>query len=241
VAGSAQTLKAAFWRSVLATISVAAGFQTPTGLGERGAILPYYVANLNIEAPYATLTGKYEEYPNLDAALEARAALAITGADDIEAVMIEADPAGHADQFDGSTAKRRPTQVVEAQFAQPFLVATALVQGKVGIAEVDGLGDAAVLALSDRIAGMTREGRPSRSLSITVRRSDGRSITVEATDPIGLPQKPLSDAQFEAKFRDCARNAVRPLSDASVDTVLAAIERLETLADVRELLAPFAA
>jgi predicted helicase len=29
------------------------------------AILPYYVANLNIEATYAALTGDYEEYPNL--------------------------------------------------------------------------------------------------------------------------------------------------------------------------------
>jgi hypothetical protein len=60
-------------------------------------------------------------------------------------------------------------------------------------------------------------------LGITVMKTDGRSITVEATDPIGSPDKPLSDAQFEAKFRDCARNAVRPLSDASVDAALAAI------------------
>lgn len=29
------------------------------------AILPYYVANLNIEATYATITGEYEEFPNL--------------------------------------------------------------------------------------------------------------------------------------------------------------------------------
>jgi predicted helicase len=29
------------------------------------AILPYYVANLNIEASYAVLTGDYAEYPNL--------------------------------------------------------------------------------------------------------------------------------------------------------------------------------
>jgi O-methyltransferase len=65
-------------------------------------------------------------------------------------------------------------------------------------------------------------------------------VTVEASDPIGSPEKPLSDTQFEAKFRDCARNAVRPLSDASVDAVLAAIGRLEKLADARELLTPFA-
>ncbi len=29
------------------------------------AILPYYVANLNIEATYAAITGDYLEYPNL--------------------------------------------------------------------------------------------------------------------------------------------------------------------------------
>jgi predicted helicase len=29
------------------------------------AILPYYVANLNIEATYAAMTGQYAEFPNL--------------------------------------------------------------------------------------------------------------------------------------------------------------------------------
>jgi len=188
----------------------------------------------------------YKPYPcgrplhaAIDAALAARTALGIAGADDIESVTIEADPAGHTDQFGRGPAKRRPTQVVEAQFAQPFLVATALVHGKIRIAEVDGLGDTPVLALSDRIMGIARDSRPTGSLSITVRRTDGRSVTVEATDPSGSPQKPLSDAQFEAKFRDCARNALRPLSDESVDAVLSRVRQLDRVADVRELLAPF--
>ena len=43
--------------------------------------------------------------------------------------------------------QRRPTQVVEAQFAQPFLVATALVRTEFGSPMFDRLGDAAVLAL----------------------------------------------------------------------------------------------
>ena len=119
-------------------------------------------------------------------------------------------------------------------------MATALAHGKVGIAEVDGLGDPSVLALSDRIAGIAREGRKKGSLSITVQKTDGRSVTIEATDPIGSPEKPLSDAQFEAKFRDCARNAARPLSAARVDAALAAIRRLETLPHARDLIAPFA-
>ena len=189
----------------------------------------------------------YKPYPcgrplhaAIDAALAARAQLRIDHAEDIASLIVEADPAGHGDQFDRGPAKRRPTQVVEAQFAQPFLVATALVHGKLGIAEVDGLGDAPVLALSDRIVGVPREGRRKGSLAITVEMTDGRTATIEAVDPIGSPHKPLTQAQFEAKFRDCARNAVRPLPLASVDAALATIAQLETLPDARELLAPFA-
>jgi 2-methylcitrate dehydratase PrpD len=189
----------------------------------------------------------YKPYPcgrplhaAIDAALAARAALGIGGAEDIEFVTIEADPANYADQFGGSPVKRRPTQVVEAQFALPFLVATAFVHGRVGIADVHGLGDATVLALADRIDGVSRSGRPKGSLSITVRRTGGSSVTIEATDPIGSPEKPLSDAQLEAKFRDCARNAVRPLADADVDAVLAAIWHLDRLSDVTEIVQPFA-
>jgi 2-methylcitrate dehydratase PrpD len=189
----------------------------------------------------------YKPYPcgrplhgAIDAALAARARLGIERPDDIASVTIEADSAGHSDQFGLGPAKHRPTQVVEAQFAQPFLVATALVHGKVGIAEVDGLGDASVLALSDRIAGVARDSRPKGSLSITVQTTDGRSVTVRASDPIGSPQKPLTKAQFEAKFRDCARNAVQPLSDTKLDAVLATIEQLATLPDARELMTPFA-
>jgi 2-methylcitrate dehydratase PrpD len=188
----------------------------------------------------------YKPYPcgrplhaAIDAALAARTQLAIERPEDIESVTVEADPAGHSDQFGRGPAKRRPTQVVEAQFAQPFLVATALVHGKIGIAEVDGLGGASVLALADRIAGVAQEDRPKRWLSITVQRTDGRSVTIEASDPIGKPEKPLSDAQLAAKFRDCARNAVQPLPAASVDAALATIGRLETLADARELMTPF--
>jgi len=200
----------------------------------------------DLGAVYCGEALSYKPYPcgrplhaAIDAALAARTALGIAGAGDIESVTIEADPAGHADQFGRGPAKRRPTQVVEAQFAQPFLVATALVHGKIGIAEVDGLGDPSVLALSDRIVGIARDSRPTGSPTITVRRTDGRSVTVEATDPSGSPAKPLTDAQFEAKFRDCARNALRPLSNESVDAALSRVQQLDRVADVRDLLAPF--
>ena len=69
----------------------------------------------------------------------------LTGATQIAEVTIAMDKAGHADQFESGPFKRRPTQVVEAQFALPFLVATALAHGRVGIGDVAGLGDAATV------------------------------------------------------------------------------------------------
>ena len=73
-----------------------------------------------------------------------------------------------------------------------------------------------------------------------MRRTDGQLVTIEATDPLGSPARPLSEAQFAAKFRDCAGNAVHPLAAADVDATLAAIGTLEALPDARALLTPFA-
>jgi hypothetical protein len=70
--------------------------------------------------------------------------------------------------------------------------------------------------------------------------SRGARLPSRRPDPIGSPEKPLSGNQFEATFRDYARNAARPLSDAGVCGVLATIGRLGALADARELLTPFA-
>ena len=92
-----------------------------------------------------------------------------------------------------------------------------------------------VLALSDRIEGTATASRAAKSLSISVRHVDGRSVTVEATDPIGSPSKPLSDVQFADKFRDCAGNAIHPLDSADVERTLASIAGLENVPDVRVL------
>jgi 2-methylcitrate dehydratase PrpD len=175
----------------------------------------------------------------IDAALAARTALGLTSAKEIDAVVIEADAANHADQFQNGPVKRRPTQVVEAQFAQPFLIATALHHGRVGIGDVAGLGSPDVLALADRIEGKPRTDKPKSWLSITVRHRDGRVVTIEATDPIGSPGKPLSADRSAAKFRDNARNAVRALPDGDIERALEIVDGLEAFSDIRLLTAPF--
>jgi 2-methylcitrate dehydratase PrpD len=164
----------------------------------------------------------------------------VTGAAHIANVTIAMDSASHADQFESGPSKRRPTQVVEAQFALPFLVATALVHGRVGIADVAGLGDATTLGLADRIKSEVIVGaKPRGWLTLTVELTSGRTIRVETTDPIGSPEKPLSAEMLRAKFRDNAGNAARPIAAADVAVALGMLERLETMADVAVLARKF--
>ena len=52
---------------------------------------------------------------------------------EIADVRVTAAPATITEQFNGASHKRRPIQIVEAQFALPYLIAAALVHGRVGI------------------------------------------------------------------------------------------------------------
>jgi 2-methylcitrate dehydratase PrpD len=179
-------------------------------------------------------------HAGIDAALAARTQLGVTDASQIAEVTMAMDAAGHTDQFESGPTKRRPTQVVEAQFALPFLVATALVHGRVGIGEVAGLGDAATLALSDRIEGEIVAGsRPRGWLTLTVRLGNGQTASVETSDPIGSPEKPLSAALLRAKFQDNAANAIRPIAAADVAVALRVLEGLEDLTDIGVLTRTF--
>ncbi len=180
-------------------------------------------------------------HAGIDAALAVRATLGLANPAQIESVTICMDAAGHADQFESGPSKRRPTQVVEAQFALPFLVATALVHGRVGIGEVASLGDPVTLALADRIEGETVAGRKARGwMTLRVRLTDGQMMSLETSDPIGSPEEPLSDATMRAKFVDCAANAVRPVPATAVTVALDMLNGLETVADVGALTRMFA-
>ncbi len=173
----------------------------------------------------------------LDAALAIRDELGITAPDQIADVAVNLDAAIHRDQFESGPHRARPTQIVEAQFSFPFLASIALLRGRIGIADVARVDDAETLALAARVRGEPAlEKRPRDWARLTVRRTDGRIATRETTIPLGAPERPLSEAQSAAKFRDCAANAVRPLGDAAVDRLLASLARLEELPRATDLL-----
>jgi 2-methylcitrate dehydratase PrpD len=173
---------------------------------------------------HATLDTALQLYHQLDLATASAGA-------EIAEVIVTTDTQTYADQFAPGTHKRRPTQVVEAQFSTPFLVAAALALGRVGIGEVARVDDARVLALATRIQGAIQSDAPEGWARLMVRCTDGRMATLETTSPSGSPTRPLSAAQLAAKFRDCAAQAVRPLSAENVEWAIRLVSQLEETAD----------
>jgi 2-methylcitrate dehydratase PrpD len=176
----------------------------------------------------------------IEAALAVRKELALESAADVAQiadVSVSAAAATIADNFSAAPHKRRPTQIVEAQFALPYLVAAGLVHGRVGITQVADIDNPQVLAIAAHMKGI--DATPEAS-GVTVRLRDGRSAFAALGVPRGAPANPISIKDLRTKFADCARNAVQPLAEQAVRDVADAILNLEKLRDISLLLRPFA-
>jgi 2-methylcitrate dehydratase PrpD len=176
------------------------------------------------------------QHAAIDAAIALHQALGLADGAAIEDVVVTADAALIGENFAGAAHKRRPTQIVQAQFALPFLLAIGLLRGRIGIADVADFDDPDLLALAARIKGEPGTGK----LRITVRRTDGRAETREAGTPLGAPENPLSESARAAKLRDCAAHAVRPIAAKIVDQIadfVATLERQEDATELTRLLA----
>jgi 2-methylcitrate dehydratase PrpD len=175
----------------------------------------------------------------LDAAIAARNQLGLGTAVDpaeIANIRVTVAAATVAEQFNGGAHKRRPTQIVEAQFALPYLIAAAVVHGRVGITEVADIHHAKVLNIAERMEGVDAGTDIGR---ITIGLRDGRTASISTGPPLGSPENRLSIEQLETKFANCARNAVRPISDDAVRAAAHTILHLEDVPDVTELLRRF--
>ena len=140
-----------------------------------------------------------------------------------------------------------PRTAIDAKFSIPFIVSVALTKRDVRIRDFspEGLADPAVLAMARRIRvvhdpsldgdqGFRGAGVVPGELEVLTTDGERHRARVEAGR--GGPSNPLSDAELEAKFRDCCAHASRPMPAADVDRVIDLVGRLDTLDDVQPLL-----
>lgn len=141
--------------------------------------------------------------------------------------------------------RKAPRTIVQAQFSIPYTVAAALVDGAVRLSHFtpEGLQRPDILAVAQKVEGYLDEeiqrtsGRSVTPALVHVELDDGTVHTARVDVPLGHPDRPMSDADFDEKALDCFRTAALPLPDGAHRALRAAVDGLDTLDDARKLIA----
>jgi 2-methylcitrate dehydratase PrpD len=131
-----------------------------------------------------------------------------------------------------------PDGLALAQFSLPFMVATALLRGRLSTAELDAGWRAgpALASLLPKVTIMVDDADLTPDMipepgCVEVLLADGQRRTAEATRTPGHPDHPLDDAALHAKFRSCARR----LGPRGTEALLEALTHLDEVEDVRQV------
>jgi 2-methylcitrate dehydratase PrpD len=163
---------------------------------------------------------------------------------DVERVEVRL-PAGQADAQGrvGPMTYPRPTTGLQAKFSMPYVIASAIHDGALRIANFT---DEQVLRpelqqFLPRVQPISDPDRPAADrasdyVEVVVSRTDGRVLREQVRFPRGDPRggPPLSWSEVSAKYRDCAG---RVLSGYQIERSLAIFADLDALGDVRDLTA----
>ena len=138
--------------------------------------------------------------------------------------------------------KRRPANEYDAKFSIPFIVASSLLHGRFGLAELEesALRDTATLALADKV---DYEADPAAGFpqyysgEVIITLKDGREFAHREQVNRGAADRPISSDEIVAKFMDNAMQAVsRPRAEELRDGLLR-MEDFEIAGDLASVLA----
>jgi 2-methylcitrate dehydratase PrpD len=150
-------------------------------------------------------------------------------------------------QVSGYTASRivfgLPENETQAKFSMGYVVARALVDGQLApdSFDDDAIRDPETLALARKVH-MTVDPafvetrrvdgagqRVNAPATVTIRFTDGRTVTHQVFAPKGGPENPMTSAELEGKFLTCA---LRVLSGGDARQAMEMLRSIEDVADV---------
>jgi 2-methylcitrate dehydratase PrpD len=126
--------------------------------------------------------------------------------------------------------KKRPANSYDAQFSIPFIVAAALLRGRFTLAELtpEAIADPQILALADRVEYEIDPGSGFPryySGELVVEMRDGRRLGHREHQNRGCGDRPLSDAEILAKFRDNAGRSVAAERTQDIAEAMLALDK----------------
>ena len=146
----------------------------------------------------------------LDALLALRRSSGLK-AEDVAAVRFGLVRPGIVTVWEPVERKRRPLNLVDAQFSLPYVAAVALTDGRVGLDHfsAERIADSALRPLMDVVecvndAELDRRYPASWPSWVEVRTRSGALFRQEVENPKGDPENPLAEEELLAKFADCA-------------------------------------
>lgn len=138
--------------------------------------------------------------------------------------------------------KKRPQNSYDAQFSIPYIVATALIRGRFGLAELDetALHDERTLALAAKVEYEVDPDSPFPkyySGEVVVTLDDGRELRQREHVNRGGEERPISNAEVVRKYDENMALVASPARAAQVRELVLAIGRDVSAIDVQAGLA----
>ena len=134
------------------------------------------------------------------------------------------------------TGKKEPADGLQGKFSVYHGCAAGLLYGRAGEREYadEVVGSPEAVALRRKVVATVDDSIDEASADVTAILTDGRREHVFVEHAIGSLQRPMSDDQLEAKFRDLSDEV---LSAGRTTELIAACWQVGTAADLRALTA----
>ena len=137
----------------------------------------------------------------------------------------------------GDPAKKFPTNKETADHSSHFLTAVTVVDGKVTPTAYTPAkyADPVIKRLIDKVR---LEHGPEfdniiPAASVTIKTTDGRTVTKRVDQPKGHPQNRMTDDEIRRKFLECADGV---MSTGQVDRIIETVMNLERVGDIRTVM-----
>lgn len=200
------------------------------GLGER-----FELSGISFK-PYPTCRGAHAPIDAVLALVEAHEVLA----DQVEEVVVRT-PTSSLFSLIGRPFEVKPDPHVDAQYSIPYAVACAVVRRGIFVQDLleGAITDPAVLAMAGRVRVLpTFDVANKKALTpveVDLRLKDGRVLSRRVEFARGHPSLPMSRDEIVEKLHRTVQAVGAERLATNVERIVALVDRLEELDDVREL------